>query len=414
MSLSAETEPQRGFKAPGTTTMVAGGLAGAVGAYIFQAVGGRALGDAGFAPIAAMWTAFFILGSVLLVPLEQYVTREVSRGREALRTDRAVLVVVAAIGVAAGMTFVWVTLDVLFEGRPIFIAQMALLVAGYAVLFTSKGVLAGHRRFADIGWLLAIEGVIRVVSALAILVVAQRASALAWSMVAAPLAALLLRFWRHDRATSEARPVGARRFLGGYIGGSAASQLLLAGAPLGVVALGGELALFSVVFVTFTLFRAPLTLIYSLQARILPHLVKLAGDEDEEGLRRIAGRLMAAGAGLVLLGALVGHWAGPEVVGLLFSAQFAPTAAVAMLVAAGMVAASTAQVTGQILVAAARTGSLAGAWVIGLLAALLVMAVVPGSPDLRVATGFAAGETVALMGIGVLLVRARPPTAPHS
>lgn len=395
----------RGLRAPGTTTMVAGGLAGAILAYVFQAVGARALGDVGFAPIAAIWTAFFIVASILLVPLEQYVTRETSRGR-AVAGDLNVLLWVGALGVIGGGGYVALSLDSeIFDGNPAYIAVMALLLVGYTVLFTAKGVLAGNRRFAEVGWVLTLEGVFRLVAGLAILAVVVEPSALAWAMVVAPTSALLLRFWRHDSVKSEAAPVGAARFLGAYIGGSSASQLLLAGAPLGVVALGGSAALFSIIFVTFTLYRAPLTLIYSLQSRILPYLVAMGETGNHSGLRRIATRVLAAGGALTLLGAAVGWLIGPDVVGLLFGDEFRPAASVAMLAAGGVMAASTAQIGGQVLVARARTGALAGAWAVGLVVGVVVMAVAAGSPDLRVATGFAAGELVALFSVGLLITR---------
>lgn len=395
----------RGMRAPGTTTMVAGGLAGAILAYVFQAVGTRALGDVGFAPIAAIWTAFFIVASILLVPLEQYVTRETSRGR-AMADDLRVLLWVGALGIIGGGGYVAITLDSdIFDGNPVYIAIMALLVVGYTVLFTAKGVLAGNRRFAEVGWVLTLEGIFRLVAGLAILAVVVEPSAFAWAMVVAPTSALLLRFWRHDSAKGDVEPVGARRFLGAYIGGSSASQLLLAGAPLGVAALGGSAALFSIIFVTFTLYRAPLTLIYSLQSRILPYLVAMGETGNHSRLRRIAVRVLAAGGALTLLGAAVGWLIGPDVVGLLFGDEFRPAASVAMLAAGGVMAASTAQIGGQVLVARARTGALASAWAAGLLAALVVMVAAGGSPDVRVATGFAAGELVALVSVGLLITR---------
>jgi O-antigen/teichoic acid export membrane protein len=395
----------RGLRAPGTTTMVAGGLAGAILAYVFQAVGTRALGDVGFAPIAAIWTAFFIVASILLVPLEQYVTRETSRGR-AMADDLRVLLWVGALGVIGGGGYVALTLDSdIFDGNPVYIAVMALLVVGYTVLFTAKGVLAGNRRFAEVGWILTLEGIFRLVAGLAILAVVVEPSAFSWAMVVAPTSALLLRFWRHDSVKSDVTPVGARRFLGAYIGGSSASQLLLAGAPLGVAALGGSAALFSVIFVTFTLYRAPLTLIYSLQSRILPYLVAMGETGNHRGLRRIAVRVLMAGGALTLLGAAVGWLIGPDVVGLMFGDEFRPAASVAMLAAGGVMAASTAQIGGQVLVARARTGALASAWAVGLLVALVVMVAAAGSPDVRVATGFAVGELVALVSVGLLITR---------
>ena len=398
-------EPPRGMKAPGTTAMVLGGLAGAVLAYVFQAVGGRVLGDEGFAPIAAIWTVMFIVASILLVPLEQYVTRETSRGRS-IREDVPVVATVGAIGVAAAVAYVVLTLDSpLFAGNWIYPVAMALLLMGYTVLFTAKGVLAGNRRFADVGWLLGLEGVVRLAVGVAFLTVITQASGFVWGMVAAPLVAVAMRFWRHDRSVGDVEPVGARKFLGAYIGGSSASQLLLAGAPLAVIALGGSPALFSVVFATFTLYRAPLTIIYSIQSRVLPYLVALAGRGDNGGLRKIAVRVIVAGVLLTGLGGAVGWLVGPDVVALLFSEEFRPAALVAMLTAAGVMAASTAQVAGQVLVARARTDSLAIAWVAGLVVAVGVMMLVQGTPDVRVGAGFAVGEVVALATVSVFITR---------
>jgi len=395
----------RGLRAPGTTTMVAGGLIGGILALVFQAVGGRILGEEGFAPIAAIWTAFFIVASILLVPLEQYVTRETSRGR-AVADDLPVIGWVSLLGVVGGGAYVYLTLDSpIFGGNPVYVAVMALLVPGYAVLFTAKGVLAGNRRFADVGWVLILENGFRLLAGLAILAVVAQASSLAWAMVVAPFSVLILRLWRHDRSVGEVEPVGARRFLGAYIAGSSASQLLLAGAPLGVAVLGGSPALFSIVFWTFTLYRAPLTLIYALQSRVLPYLVAQGENGNDGQLRRIAIGVLTIGAALSLLGAAVGWLVGPEVVGVLFGETGTPARQVAMLAAGGVMAASTAQIGGQVLVARARTASLAAAWIIGLVVAVSTMFLLSGDPDVRVAIGFAAGELAALMSVGYLITR---------
>jgi hypothetical protein len=59
-------------------------------------------------------------------------------------------------------------------------------------------------------------------------------------------------------------------------------------------------------------------------------------------------------------------------------------------------AAATAQVTSQVLVAEGRTTRLAWAWFVGLVVGLMVTVLVSGTPDTRVAIGFAAGELAAL------------------
>lgn len=404
------TVSDRGFRAPGTVHMIAGSLVGAVGAYLFQVVGGRVLGPEAFAPISVLWTVFFILATIVLVPLEQYVTREASLGRQVLRSDLGPIGVTALVSAAAGAGFVLATQDALFEGQLVYAVQLALLMVGYSVLFVGKGILAGHRRFKGVGWILFWESVGRLAAGIVLLWVVAAAPSLGWAMVAAPFVALGTRYWRFDVPGEGAEPHSERSaggFLGAYIGGSAASQLLLAGAPLGVAALGGSPELVSVVFVTWTLYRGPLTLIYALQARILPFLVRMTTD-DSGGVRRLAGGVVAGGAVLGVLGFAVGWWIGPEVVSVLFGEEFTPDRMAAAFAAAGVVAASTAQVAGQALVAAGRTGRLAGAWTSGLVVGLIVLVVAAGlDPDRAVGVAFLSGEATAAVAVALLTLGIR-------
>ncbi len=181
--------------------------------------------------------------------------------------------------------------------------------------------------------------------------------------------------------------------------------MLLGAAPIAVALLGGSEAIQSVVFATFTLYRAPLTLIFAVQGRILPFLVGLAGANDTQKLGRIARNVVVVGVGLAVLGGLVGWLVGPQVVSFLFEPDFAPSQTVAMLAAAGVMAAAAAQIAGQVLVAEARTARLALAWFGGLLVGIIALLVLGGDPDTRVALAFAIGEVVALVLMGVLAAR---------
>jgi O-antigen/teichoic acid export membrane protein len=160
--------------------------------------------------------------------------------------------------------------------------------------------------------------------------------------------------------------------------------------------LGGGPELISIAFVTFTLFRAPLTLIYLLQGRVLPHLVRMAESDDRTDADRVISRLVAIGAALCLAGALTGYVAGADVVQLLLGAEFRPPPEVAALVAGGVVAAVTTQVVGQFLVAGGRTAALTVVWSLGLVTAVVVLAVSSLEPLTRVALAFALGELMAL------------------
>lgn len=385
--------------------MVAGGLLGALGAYVFQVYGVRAVGTAAFAPIAVLWTVFFILATVLLVPVEQYVTREVASGRKAIPFDFKPALAMAAVASVLGAGFVFFTLDRLFQGDPQYIAQVVLLMVGYAFLFVGKGVLAGSRRFAGVGWVMIVETVARLVAGVIAVQLVAQATSLGWGMVLGGFAVLGLRWWRYDRGEERVRHLPATGFLAGYAGGTASSQLLLGGAPLAVAALGGTEELISVIFVTFTLYRAPLTLIYALQGRVLPYLVGLAGEKSYAQLSRIARSVVLGGIGLAVLGGLVGWVVGPEVVALLFGPDAAPTEDIAMLAAGGVVAAASAQIASQVLVAEGRTTRLSIAWFGGLIVGLTVLVLVGGEPGTRVAIAFAAGEFSALALMAALAIK---------
>lgn len=404
MSLeTVQTEP-RGFRAPGTAFMVAGAVLGAILAYAFQRAGGMAIGPEAFAPISVLWTLLFILATVLLVPVEQYVTREVASGRRAIPHDLKPMWALATIAAALGGGFVALTLEDLFEGDWQYVAHIVLLMVGYALLFFGKGVLAGTRRFATVGWVLIVENGARLVIGIIVIQLFADAPSLAWAMVAGGFATLALRWWRFDRGDSGRPSAPPRRFLAGYVGGTATSQVLLAGAPLAVAALGGSPALISIVFITFTLYRAPMTFIFAVQGRILPYLVRLHHDGDDLKLGRIAMGVVGGGAALAAMGGLVGWLVGADVVELLFGSEFAPSRVVAGLAAGGVVAASAAQIASQTLVAEARTSRLTIAWSGGLLVGLVALLLIPGGPDVRVAVAFAAGEVTALTLMGILAI----------
>ena len=117
-----------GMRAPGTVWMISGSLVGAVAAYLFNALGTRSLGDEAFAPIGALWTTLFVMATIVLVPLEQFATREASRNRHVLGHDVRVWVLLIGAGVVFGVAFVWATDLRFFGGEPAYIYQMALMM----------------------------------------------------------------------------------------------------------------------------------------------------------------------------------------------------------------------------------------------------------------------------------------------
>jgi O-antigen/teichoic acid export membrane protein len=121
----------------------------------------------------------------------------------------------------------------------------------------------------------------------------------------------------------------------------------------------------------------------------------MTNEGDRKGIALLTRRALAAGLVLSALAGLVGWVLGPKVVALLFGEGFTPGRVVAACVAAGVLAASTTQVTGQVLVAAGKTRLLATAWLAGLASAVAALAIIGGGPDIAVAGAFLVGEIVA-------------------
>jgi len=402
-----------GMRAPGTGRMVVGSVIGALAAYVFTAVGTRSLGDVGFAPIGALWTWLFVVATVLLVPLEQFATREASRNRHVLMENRGIVVGLVAGACVLATGFVALTLDRFFDSNPVYVLQMAIMMIGYGILFVGRGVLAGQRRFTAVGNLLAAESLLRLLVAIGVILAGGKAVAVGWSMVTGPVTVAATRFWRPPPAPpSGPRTARPSRFLLAYASGTVASQILLAASPLAVGFLGGTAAMLSVVFVTFTLFRAPLTLIFSLQGRLLSMFVRLLDQGERARVRNFSAIVAVSGMGLMVAAFFVGRWLGPGLVRVLFR-EVDPAPVLAATVAAGMVAASAAQITGQVLVAQGATGRLANAWAVGLGVAVLALLGLRSAPDVAVGSAFLLGEFAALCMVGFSVIRSfRPPRSP--
>jgi len=365
-------------------------------AYLFQLVGGRLLGPEAFAPVSVLWTLMFLIGTVGLLPVEQYVAREATAGRRAIgRPPWALAAVMLLTALVAG-GFTVLTRDALFLGESGFVLLSVLIVVALGPLALARGLAVGQRRFDLYGLMLGLEGVGRLVVGGLGLVVVGGPVGLAWGVAVGPALGLLVPTYRFERRAAEPAAPGAGAFLAPYIGASGASQLLIAGAPLAVAALGAGPATISIVFVTFTLFRAPVTIVYLVQGRLLNLLVRLEIAGESVRVGRIRRMFELGGLAAVTLAGVAGWSVGPWLIGLLFGDAFRPTPLVAALAATGVASAALAQLLGQLLVAQGRTASLARRWSLGLGTALGVLVVLPlavaTDPAVTVGSAFAAGE----------------------
>jgi O-antigen/teichoic acid export membrane protein len=383
----------------GAAGHAAGIVASTLLAYAYQLVGGRLLGPEAFAPVSVLWTLMFLTGTVALTPGEQYVAREATAGRRVVARASWPLLVLVLATAAAAVTFTTLTREALFGGEPAFILIAVALVATTAPLFVVRGLSIGHRRFDRYGAMLTLEGIGRLALGAAGVALVGGSAGWAWGIGLGPLLGLLVAPRRLDRLATAPPSGGAGAFLAPYVGASAASQLLIAGAPLAVAALGAEAATISIVFVTFTLFRAPVTIVYLLQGRLLNAVVRLQLAGAVDRLERTRRRILAAGVAAILSAGGVAWLVGPDVVELLYGAEFRPDRTVAVVAATGVAGAALAQLLGQLLVAAGRTTALAVRWTTGLAVAGAVLVALPAAPDVTVAVAFAAGTLTAAAGM---------------
>ncbi len=397
--------------------MLGGTVFSIVAVYVFQVVSSRTLGPDGFAPVGVLWTVMFLVFTIAMIPVEQFVTRHLihAGGSVAgLRNNWRVIVGVLGIAILAGTGFVAATLDLFFESDPRWILLAFVMFFNRSILATARGFLAGRWRFVSYGLAAVVESVALLAIGAVAAFGASTSLTFAVAMTFAPLAVLVLRPFRDTTSgvrSTNGELVGAgASFLGFYVVASAASQLIIAGGPIIVGFIGGTSAAVSVYFITFTLFRGPITSSYNLIARVLPDFTRLAADGEQQQLATWSRRFAVGGAALGVAGFIAAGLLGPWFITVLYGAEFAPEPLAAALGGGAVGVGLAALFSGQVLVASGRTNLLAVSWIFGLVAAGLAVFLVQADVVTRVAAGFAAGEASALVALtlaGLAVARAR-------
>jgi len=392
---------QESRRITGAAAMVAGTAVSAISAYGYQVIAGRSLGAEGLAPIGVLWTISFLVFTVLFIPVEQYVTRRLTLGGhhiDATRRDTRLVVATVVGGVTAGAVFAIATIDVFFDGSSGYVLVMIGILSSRAVMAIARGFLAGARRFQAYGLGVALEGLTIVGSAAVISIVEPSTLAFSLALVWSPLAVLVVLPFKKPEENEAA--VGTLKqgagFLGALIVGTAASQMILAAGPIVVGLIGGTAAAISIFFITFTLFRGPVTSSYNIAALVLPDFTLLAARGEQHRLSEWAGRLGLIGVGTVPIFGIAGYVLGPWVIEVLYGSEFMPSSTLAALGAAGVGAALIALFLNQIYVARGETGRLAAIWIVAVIAAGITLAVFSSEPMIRVGTAFVVGEVTAM------------------
>ena len=391
---------------PEGTASVGTGLAiAAVTSYVFVVVSLNSLVGGAAAAFSAFWAVIFVAGPGFFLPLEQEVGRAVAH-RRAQGLGGGPLVhraarlggIITALLVVASIVSTPLLNDQLYHGDLLFVPALAVGLMGFYVVHLTRGVLAGQGRFRAYGELLAAEGIIRLVGAVALAAAGvDRAGAYAMVLAVAPFfaAAFALRRQRDLLTPGPEAPYSElSASLGWLLIGSVLMQALAYSPLLAVNVLAGpDEKVFVAGFASaFFVARLPILAFQAVQGTLLPKLAGLAGsgrhDEFRDGLNKLLAVVVAIAVAGTLGALLLGPWIGK----ILFK-DFSLSAGGLALLAAGSGAFIIALTLAQALMALGGHRLMAGAWAAGLVVCMAVIAVI-ADLELRVEIGFLVGALV--------------------
>ena len=335
--------------------------------YLFFAVASHTLSRSEYGSITLLWSAVFIIVSVLYRPVEQLLSRTIAERQALGLQDLGPLRVAAKIQLALGAAFAVAALifrgpieSGLFSGDSTLYWILIVAILAYAASYFARGYLAGQRRFGLYGALVTFESTSRLLFAIAFAVgIATSHSVPAAGIAAAPLISLAVLPWaigHHLRRNGQGRETvgyaqdrveaSPEKFSLAHGGRFAAAvliimfseQTLLNAGPLAVKATAGTagVALAGFAFNILLIARAPLQLFQAVSTSILPHLTNVRVTEGADAFRRSVRITLLAVVGFATLVVLVMATIGPQLMHIFFSKKFDYDRWGLVLVAVGM------------------------------------------------------------------------------
>jgi O-antigen/teichoic acid export membrane protein len=393
------------------------------------------LGPVHYGGISLLWSAIFLVCSILYRPVEQLLSRTIAdrdargvRGNEHLRVAATIQLGLGAVFLVAAFALRGPLQDDLFGGAAGLYWVLVIAVPAYAASYFARGFLAGHKRLGLYGALVFVESVSRCTfGVLAVVGVATSQSFVAAGMAAAPILSRSVVPWalarrvRSQTAFAESsdvrlaeaadvaaleEPPAEAEFTLAHGAGFATSVLLimvceqafLNAGPLIVKGAADHngTALAGFAFNVVLIARAPLQLFQAIQTAILPHLTELSATADAGGFRRsvaITIRAIGGFAAAVALGLLA---LGPFAMHVLFGDKgFDYDRLGLVAIGAGMGVYLCAATLNQAALARGRARQAAACW-LAAAAAYVAFLLVPGWSDrvLQLEVGFLAGAAL--------------------
>ena len=387
-----------------------------VNAYL--AIIARNISAAEYAYFGAFWSLALVAGFGVFLPIEQETARLMQvpdRPRGLLRAALLTAVSLAAVQVVlVAAASPWLARA--FGGHGISVVAFAVLCVISSGQFVVRGALIGMDRMGRYALVILADTLLRVTFAAAVALLAgdPGSPAFAWTLVAAiglsHAPQLYLLATRRTRlgqvpamGTHTVTVPEVRRAVAPLLLGSLCAQLLLNGPPVLIPALAHnefEVTRAGQFLAAFTLARVPLFLVVPLQTALLPMLSALLHSGDRAALRRVMAHIALGLVGLGVAAVLLGYFAGPLLVGLIFGDAYVLGGRDVALLAVGVAAHIGLVLVTQVLVAAVRHRLVAGAWLSGVAVATVILFVVPDlllGAELAFLIGSATGWLVATL-----------------
>jgi O-antigen/teichoic acid export membrane protein len=383
--------------------------------YTYFSLASHSLADDEYGRISLLWSAVFIVVSVLYRPVEQLLSRTIAERSAHVRVLRVAATIQAGLGIAfvvAALALRDPIEDGLFDGSETLYWILVATVVAYAASYFARGYLAGHHRFGAYGGLVLLEATSRCLFAVAATVgIAEGQDAVALGMVAAPVVSLTVVPFALRRVHRSPDPPAAPatqepEFTLAHGTGFAAAVLLVMlgeqtfinAGPLIVNATEGGAegaALAGFTFNVLLIARAPLQLFQSVQTSILPHLTEMRAAGDSEAFARSVNVTVRAIAGFAAVVALALLAVGPWAMDILFGSDIDYGRFGLALIAVGMGLYLAAATLNQAALARGRAKEAAACWVVSALA-FVGFLLIPGWDDriVQVEVGYAAGAAV--------------------
>lgn len=381
--------------------------------FAFLAIAAQTLGlGAPYTALALLWTLVNAVGIGLYLPVEQETGRSIAARRSLdhptapalrvpVRYGAGSLLVVAAV---VALAHTWIT-DVVFDGQPGIAWAFVVALAGMAIAYLARGVLAGTGRFPRYGLQLAIDGALRVVGAVA-LAVNGVDDALWFGAVLglAPIVATGLAMVRSGPLLSRGPGVRVATVMTPLVLASLTSQALANAGPVATQLLkgpGDEAAAANLVN-ALTVARIPLFLFAAVQAVFLPRLAQYVARDERTAYTSALRTASLITAAIGVLGVAASALVGPQAVQLLFGAEFDIGQGDIALLALSAALFMNVQVLVQGLLARGRDAAATASWSIGLVALVVALAL-PLPLTTRVSLALVIGSAAALVAAAVAL-----------